>query len=57
MEAGIKLWAIFWLKDGASDRIQLRNLWMKLADYPNHKAWIEQNCGGEVITLQEGDLL
>jgi hypothetical protein len=57
MEAGYKFWAIFRLKDGASDRVRINNLWTKLADYPTHKAWIHKNCQGEVITLRQGDML
>ncbi|KAG1778631.1 hypothetical protein EV702DRAFT_1044492 [Suillus placidus] len=51
MEAGIKFWAIFRLKDG------LHTLWMKLVDYPTHKAWTQQNCDGEVVKLEQGDIL
>ncbi|KAG1825323.1 hypothetical protein DFJ58DRAFT_738539 [Suillus subalutaceus] len=42
---------------GRNDRIQLRNLSVKLADYTTNIKWIQKNCDGEVITLKPGDML
>jgi hypothetical protein len=57
MEVGLKFWVIFWLKSGRNDRIQLRNLAVKLADFSTNIKWIQKNCDGEVITLVPGDIL
>ncbi|KAG2081945.1 uncharacterized protein F5147DRAFT_783481 [Suillus discolor] len=57
MEAGIKFWAIFSLRDGANNRIGLQDLSVKLADYARHKTWIHKNCDAEVLTLRPGDML
>lgn len=57
IESGIKFWAIFHLKGGSSDRIQLQHLSVRLADYNTHKEWILNHCDGEVIALHPGDML
>lgn len=57
MECGVKLWAIFYLKGGSSDRIQLQHLSVRLADFNTHKEWIHEHCYGEVMALYPGDLL